>query len=42
MPSLTDTADTAVGTATDLFVRHGLPWMVKRQLKWEDIMASRL
>ena len=33
MPSLTDTADTAVGTATDLFVHHGLPWMGKKAVE---------
>ena len=25
--------DTALGTATDLFVLHGLPWMVKKAVE---------
>ena len=37
-----DLFDIAVGTATDLFVHHGLPWMGKKQLRWEDIMVRRL
>ena len=35
-----DLFDTAVGTATDLFVHHGLPWMGKKQLRWEDITGQ--
>ena len=28
-----DLFDTAVGTATDLFVHHGLPWMGKKAVE---------
>ena len=27
--------DTAVGTATDLFVHHGIPWMAKKSIEME-------
>ena len=33
--------DTLAGTALDAFVHHGLPWMGKKQLRWEDIMGQK-
>ena len=33
--------DTVVGTAVDGFVNYGLPWMGKKQLKWEGIMGRK-
>lgn len=32
-----DVFDTVAGTAADAFLRHGIPWMAKRLLKWDDM-----
>ena len=33
--------DTVAGTVLEIFVHHGLPWMGKKQLRWEDITVQR-
>ena len=34
--------DTAVGTATDLFVHHGIPWMAKKSIEMGRYGTSEL
>ena len=36
-----DLFDTAVGTATDLFVHHGLPWMGKKAVEMGRYYGSK-
>ena len=37
-----DILDTAASTGADLLIQHGIPWLAKKVLKWEDVMGRKL